>query len=641
MKNRRCIVLVGPALQTRQEAAALLVDIPPESVLWVGAGGVAPSAVCRLLGVSKDAVVLSLHGGLSADVLAQCAGFVRGGGALILCRPVEAVPAAGMVVEPFSPSDVTTRLWQRIAAHFPPTPDPIPLPGIEKTGTGSAEQAGVVAAIRTRLTSQTPWLISLTADRGRGKSSALGLAIAGLDRSVVVCADRPLAAAEVFRFATGSPEPPREGALCYRDPTSVVAGVDADIILVDEAARLSVPVLEAIVRSNPDASIVFSTTIRGYEGTGRGFLLRFVAGLEAHPRPLLRVVLEEPIRWRSGDPLEGRIFEALALNAEPAASVGDGEAKHVVLSREHIAADPQCLADFFGLLVHAHYRTTPEDLHRILDAPNLTLHAMMKGGRVVVASMVASEGGLSPQRCDWIARGAGRIRGHALPDTLISHAGQTAAGQLRMIRSVRIATHPDFRRQGLARRLVDAVHAHHRPDLFGTLFGATPSVLRFRRRMGYQLVRVGAARGSRTGEPTAIMIRPISPDAETLVTVLRQDLARELPGLLTLMAAEGPLDHRLQQSLAEELPPVQPLSDGQRTARISSYLRGPCHFESAAFALQQTVGSLMVLSEPEQRLVRGKVMEHRAWRSVAQEAGLTVPGTQRALKRALRTLLES
>ncbi|MFT5680709.1 MAG: tRNA(Met) cytidine acetyltransferase [Myxococcota bacterium] len=631
MQHRRCITLIGTAADTLQDARALVVDLT--DVLWVGPEGIAPRRVRRLLGASHDAVVLSLHEGLSADVLAQCAGFVRGGGALILRVPPVPVPSPGLVVEPAGRSDVTDRLWQRILSRFPPDPEPSPVSLPPRVVSGSPEQQRVVAAIRGHLRNEAPALISLTADRGRGKSAALGLAIRDLDRPVVVSADHPDAAAEVFRFAQTAPR--------FLPPTALLAGVDAGIILIDEAARLAVPLLDAIVRANPAACIVFATTIRGYEGTGRGFVLRFLATLEQHGRPVHHHTLHTPIRWRPDDPLEGRIFEALALDAEPATVVGEGEAVAVVLDRDRLAEDPQRLRDFFGLLVHAHYRTTPEDLHRILDAPNLHLHAMLKGGRVVVACMVAVEGGLSMARCEQLARGAARIRGHALPDTLISHAAATHAGTLTMIRSVRIATHPEHRRRGLAAALVESVHAHHRPDLFGTLFGATPSVLRLRRRLGYRLVRVGAARGSRTGEPTAVMIRPVSEAAHALVEALQADLAAELPGLVALMTAEGPLSPALIAALSAGLPDAEPPDPTRLAARLTSYLSGPCHFEAAALALGEAISESDLSGLPlvERGLVTDKVIRHASWSAAAELAGLSIPAAQRALKRALRSLL--
>jgi len=630
--HRRCITLTGTDRSTRSRAEVLVADLA--SVLWVGSDDTPPRRVRRLLGASHDAVVLSLHDGLSADVLAQCAGFVRGGGALILRVPPAPVPSPALAAAPFTPADVTTRLWQRILHRFPAEPDPAPLAPPPAVTAGTPEQAATVAALQIALSSTSPALISLTADRGRGKSAALGLAIRHLRRPVVVSADHPDAAAEVLRFA--APAAPR-----FLPPAALLKPTGAAVILIDEAARLSVSLLDAIVRANPTACIVFATTIRGYEGTGQGFALRFLADLTCHGRPVHHHTLSAPIRWSADDPLEEALFDALALSATPAAAVGKGAVSPVLLDRDRLVADPQRLSEVFGLLLHAHYRTTPEDLHRILDAPNLRLHAMLMDDRVVAVCLVAVEGGLSAERCAQLASGAQRIRGHALPDTLMSHASQPTAGRLTMIRSVRIATHPEHRRRGLAAALVASIHDHYQPDLFGTLFGATPSVMRLRRRLGYRLVRVGAARGSRTGEPTAVMIRPVSAAATALVAELQADLAAELPGLVSLMAAEGPLSPALVAAFSAGLPAAAPPDPARLASRLASYLSGPCHFEAAALAVQHAVAAADLSTRPavEQRLIADRVVAPVSWAAAAHAAGLSVPAAQRALKRALRALL--
>src|SRR5690606_26015974 len=166
--------------------------------------------------------------------------------------------------------------------------------------------------------------------------------------------------------------------------------------------------------------------------------------------------------------------------------------------------------------------------------------------------------------------GRTRIRGHALADTLITHAARPEAGVLSMLRSVRIATHPALRGRGLGRALVQHVHRHYAVDLFGTLFGATPELLEFRRALGYRLVRVGTARGARSGEPSAVMVRAASARGARLVDSLVADLARDLPIQLELVAAdEGfALDPELARAFAIGLPPAVDLDREQLALRV-------------------------------------------------------------------------
>ncbi|MCZ7683652.1 MAG: hypothetical protein M5U28_34720 [Sandaracinaceae bacterium] len=116
------------------------------------------------------------------------------------------------------------------------------------------------------------------------------------------------------------------------------------------------PLLTQVVLRHPRARIAFATTARGYEGTGRGFVLRFLEWLKTLDRPLASHALSEPIRWAAGDPLERLVFDALLLDAEPARLELDVDlagVRHARLERDALAGDERLLREVFGLLVHA------------------------------------------------------------------------------------------------------------------------------------------------------------------------------------------------------------------------------------------------------------------------------------------------
>ena len=78
--------------------------------------------------------------------------------------------------------------------------------------------------------------------------------------------------------------------------------------------RGAVAVLRALLeRSN---RTVFANTEQGYEGSGRGFRLRFEAMLAGTMPQFRRARLEQPVRWAPADPLEALVNRALVLDAD-------------------------------------------------------------------------------------------------------------------------------------------------------------------------------------------------------------------------------------------------------------------------------------------------------------------------------------
>ncbi len=646
-------------------------------VLRIGPAGLPAEDVKHLLGKSFDFVVMDARQGLDADVLGQAHGFIRGGGALVL-RLWEGAPPASeaLAVWPFGVDDVGRRFptrFEALLAGLQRVADDLRPAGALPAPTEHPEQARVVAQLVEILTGPPGGRAVILSDRGRGKSSALGLALRGVPTHlrVVVTAGQPDSIVEVERFAPGP--------VCYLPPATLASSGSAsasgceaerarprqpaaeergnpsdsltfsvnegfDAILVDEAAQIPVPLLQQIVRRHATARMVFATTARGYEGTGRGFVLRFLEWLKSEG-PVTHLSLTEPIRWAAGDPLERWIFDVLLLDAQPAQLAGPIDPEHieaVALDRDALLDNEAQLREFFGLLVHAHYRTTPGDLHRLLDAPNLRLHALRHQGQVVAACLVALEGSLPPAMCRDLAAGKMRLRGHALPESLGVHAGEVEAGTLSMVRSVRIAVHPELRRLGLGQRLADHIHAYYQPDLFGTVFGGTAELLRFRREVGYELVRVGASRGSRTGEPAAVMIRPVSARAHTLLARLRGALARDLPTQLAWMST-GTLcvTPELEAALLAHLPEPTPLSD-EDCARISrEYAFGPRTLESVLVPLQRFLavcearGDLAGQPAEAHRLLAG-VQAGQGWEATA--GNMSLPAAMRAVRRVVRAL---
>lgn len=691
-RHRRVLVLAGEPAWCRAAAAEAVGAA--SAVLWLGraedahaaAQVIEPERARAALGQEVEAAVLDFHAGLDPDALGATAGTVRGGGLLVLLTPpLEGWAARGdpgharLVVEPYVLSDIGGRFLRRFVRILGETPGvaiahedgrvevraapagvPVAASGDDVCRT--RQQRVAVALVIRAAIARTHRPIVLVADRGRGKSAALGIASARLmrkrPRRIVITAPALAAVQPVFEHARrllGLP-PSKAGALehagsrlVYLPPGDLLDLLPpADLLLVDEAAALPVPLLATLLDRYP--RIVFATTTHGYEGTGRGFALRFQAMLDEHDWDWRRLRLEEPVRWAPGDPVEQFCFRALLLDAEPAPDEAvEGAAPETVrvavLDRDALAADEATLAALFGLLVIAHYRTTPTDLQRLLDAPNIEVLALRHGPHVVGAALVSTEGGFAAPLAAEIRAGRRRPRGHLLPETLAYHSGFAEAATLRCARVVRIAVHPAVQGRGLGSLLLEAAAGRAIVaglDLIGSAFGATEDLLRFWTRHGFDPVRVGVTRGKSSGEHAAVVLRPLSPAGAGLFEASRARFHRELPHLLG-----DPLRH-LEPALAAALlvrpdPPPFDL-DAHDWQDLAEHVHGPRIYDLAVGPVWRfTLGALARVGEdfPGRDLLIAKVVQKQSWDEVQRRFGFSGRGPAlKALRQALCPLVE-
>ncbi|MEZ4431690.1 MAG: GNAT family N-acetyltransferase [bacterium] len=401
--------------------------------------------------------------------------------------------------------------------------------------------------------------VVLVADRGRGKSAALGIAIGRLlrdaPRAIAVVAPRRAAVEPVFAHAAATLGIPwtggnrlavAGGGLRFVGPAELAEGArgpgerprgiaDAALVVVDEAAGLPVELLTRLLRAHP--RIVFATTIHGYEGTGQGFAVRFCGVLDREAPGWRTVRLGAPVRWAAGDPVEAAVFRALLLDAAP---VDDGAAAGasgatVTVERWDRDGDTATLRPVFGLLVLAHHRTSPADLERLLDAPNVSVWVARQAGAVVATAVIAGEGGFDGATAAAIHAGRRRPPGHLLPETLAMHLGVAAAPTLRAARVVRIAVHPAAQGRGIGRALLAGARgglAAAGVDWMGAAFGCTARLLAFWRGAGFEPVRVGVQRGASSGLHAAVVASPLSAAGAEVVAAARRRYGRWLPAAL-------------------------------------------------------------------------------------------------------------
>jgi tRNA(Met) cytidine acetyltransferase len=584
--ERRLLVVAGEGDATREAAAAALdaVDIDSRDVTYLGESEgtpwkrIPPARAGDLLGTTHGALVVDCHEACRPNALGRAVGAVDGGGLLVLCvPPLDEWPDRrdgfdeSLAVPPFDVSDVAgnfrRRLVDLLGAHrgvaVVDVGDGSGEPSVERDGlTDPAprrpadppavpEGARFPAAVyeRCRTDDQVTTVETLEAlgepgnavvveaDRGRGKSSAAGLAAGALaldGRDVLVTAPQYRGAAEVFARArevladadslAGDPDesdPTRletaQGRVRFAKPTTAVElPDDPDTVVVDEAAALPVRLLERFLDA-PAAA--FATTVHGYEGAGRGFSVRFRGRLTESEFDVADVSMTDPIRYAAGDPVEVWAFRALLLDAGPAVdSLVEGaypadrdSIRYEAFEPDDLLGDEHLLREVFGLLVAAHYRTEPSDLARLLDAPNVTVRALTHDGHVVSVALLAREGNLPADLRTHMYEG-GRVRGNMVPDVLTSQLRDEDAGVPEGLRVLRIATHHAVRSRGLGSRLLAEVRSEFADDVdwLGTGYGATPELLEFWRASGFSTVHLSTTRNDASGEYSAVMLAPTS-----------------------------------------------------------------------------------------------------------------------------------
>lgn len=619
----------------------------------------------QLLGQTLPWVAFDAYSGFNPNCFGQVAGCVAAGGWLILISPLPPEwrnypdpEYARLCAEPWTPDQLTphflsrlirelcqdngvVRVWQRQARQLPAWHKETPKAWEAPSGVApywSADQQRTVTTLVERLQQRRETLV-LTADRGRGKTAAIGLALvecaARRSMKVVVTAPSRGALDALYeRVVALLPELPQQerwqrfGALelCFVPPGELASSpVAADLLVVDEAAAIATPVLARLATEY--RRIVFATTQHGYEGNGRGFTLRFLSELRQRVPHCLELHLDTPVRWAPGDPLEDLVNRLLLLDAEPESPPTEVSAWRIhALSQQQLVANEVGLRGLFGLLILAHYRTTPGDLRVLLDTPNLRIWTMEQDGRLLACALVAEEGRLSPTLAEGVWRGVRRPTGHLLPQALIAHEGWTEVAPWQAWRVVRIAVHPQVQHLGLGSELLAQISRAAEAagvDYLGASFAATAGLLRYWQRNRYLPVRVGDHCDPVSASHAVIVLKPLS---ERVVTWFRQARSAYAQRVrYRLSGALETLDTALLPALFDEL----------EAPRLSEYqcqqLQGFAYYrrslESALLEIDRLIGltlpqwDALGLTDAEQRLLIARVWRQRPPSEVDSPAG--------------------
>lgn len=627
-----------------------------------------------ILGQDRAMVVINAYQGLDPDVIGRVSGTIVAGGALVVICPAlgDWQTYRDPQLRKLVPYPIDSSLnkshyldrWSRTllalegveiyAQHdtkiIPPVISEAPDFRLDKACTN--DQAAAIEIVIKTVTGQRRQPAIIAADRGRGKSAAMGLAAAqlitrGRAWHVIITSSGFNKVRNIFKHAhaalpgsdlnlTQKSLQHTQGNIRYASVETLLSqhsgdAPDCDLLLVDEAASLGVSMLEALMMRYP--RIAFASTEHGYEGSGRGFSLKFKQLINKHCRGARSLQLKSPVRWADQDPLEHWIEQLLLLGVE-ASAFDVTEFKSLsnlsfeVVSQQHLVENENLLRRVFQLLSDAHYQTRPVDLRHLLDAPNSNLYLARTDKQVVGLVWWMYEGKLDKQISLDIVAGKRRPQGHLVPQILAAHMGLVDAVRLRCARIQRIVVEPNLQNKGIGSWMLSQLKKHlpGKMDYLASSFGADRALTRFWNQAQFNTVRLSDKLNAASGLHSAVVLHPLSDAASLLQHDAQCIFTRQFVAQLRNSLCN--LSPTLACEIARNLSKATPLRSSElETAVLFAYASRPYESslavahklaQAALFspALEKTFNSVM------RQLFIMRSLQNRRWRHCAEQLGL-------------------
>ncbi|MET1101977.1 MAG: GNAT family N-acetyltransferase [Pyrodictiaceae archaeon] len=513
---------------------------------------VAFSRLQEALGMEAGTVILATDGLLPPNIIAGFSGMVRGGGILAIAAPRldewRPGPPGGLggyrEYLLSSLEEARSILWLeeegggcRVLAHKLPEEGPKPWrrelsPEARKRlpqallgllTPGQAEALARYAMGRRRLRS-----FLVVGGRGRGKSFLLGVVLAleaslGYNGEALVVAPSPCQARSLYRGLVEAsrrlglktsmrggecPRMVKAGGLVARYSRPDQVG-QAPIIVVDEAASVGAARLRRY--REKAARVIAATTLYGYEGTGR-FMAQYAG--EVLPKPMEKVVLEDPARYPPGDPLEEWVNKTFVLEPEASKPPSTASPENIeihTMDGAMLAKSPGLVRRIASLLYEAHYKSEPDYILVLLESPTHMFFTASVEGALVAAADVAFEEPGQPSKA--------RISIELLEKLLGRKIGVCVA------RVVRIAVHPRLQGRGIGSRLLASIEDYARGrgcSLVTAVYGRS-RVLGFWLRNNYKPYYMSPRFNRVTGEKNIAVAKPLDREGAKL---LREAMAK-------------------------------------------------------------------------------------------------------------------
>ena len=654
--NHRQIVRMRGERPWCYQQASLLIEQLQLDYFWCGPSpaSISPIPYKQILGQETPLLIINAFERFDANAFAASEGTLRGGGLLILITPKE-TPADDLFYQYLN--------TQLSAYNFATIREDLPIPTVpeedaiteNRTALNLSEQQTAIAAIIKTVSGHRRRPLVLTANRGRGKSAALGIAAAQLLdsglKNILVCAPNKLATYTLFKHASllltddiKHQFSVTKGTQSIRfiAPDALLADLPkCDLLIIDEAAALPVPTLEAVARHY--SRLVFATTQHGYEGSGRGFALRFQKRLAQISPQWRQLHLEQPIRWAANDPVESFTLNSLCLTKSPFENPiykTDSALQFEKLTPQQLIANHTLLQETFSLLVLAHYQTKPSDLEKLLNDKSLHIFVLRQNKQLLGVTLINEEGGFEQEICEQIWQGKRRLQGNLVAQSLTFHSACREAATSRYARIQRIAIHPALQHLGLGKQFINHLAKWAKDTQFDHLcasFGATAELLSFWQQLAFTTLRIGLSKDSSSGTHSLIVNLPLSEGGKQLHDKIHRQFQAQLSIQLSRHLQE--LDTELVFNLLTEFPKNTITGNSQ----LDSYCNGniPYEFvESALIELLLTT-DLKSLGKAQQCLTIQKILQNNSWAEVCKKQHLSgKKQAQSTLKSAIRHLLE-
>lgn len=363
----------------------------------------------------------------------------------------------------------------------------------------------------------------ITAPRGRGKSTLAGRLAKALpaQNKVLITARSYSALPSFWRSA--------EQKIPFFAPDNLIEQVKSKNIapnqwlFIDEAASLPLPILHTLCAYFE--KVVLTTTTQNYEGTGRGFELKFPVILD---KPFKHWTLSQPLRWTENDPLEHFINDLLLLNGDTVWANCNSPIQSADVTNRQIHHK----IEFYHLLANAHYKTTPTDLRRLFDGENQLLFSQRENEQLIGGIWAMQEGGVDEKLTQAIWLGERRPQGSLVAQYLCFQGNLPQACKLHSVRISRIAVLPEKQNQGVGKRLISQFILQNsrekRPlDFISVSFGLTAPLYAFWQSCGFRLVQITPNKEASSGYQSAMMIYPISEQGKLFAQQATQAFARD------------------------------------------------------------------------------------------------------------------